>query len=67
MSTSEYLTPEEVGAILKVSPKTVVRRFQQCEGVIDHGSPETKYKRRYRVLRIPRAVLNMYIHQKRVR
>jgi hypothetical protein len=35
--------------------------------VIDLGSPETRHKRRYRVLRIPEAVLNCFLHKKQVR
>lgn len=53
----EFYKPSEVAAILKVSEDTVIRRFQDVPGVIDLGSPETRKKRRYRVLRIPKTVL----------
>ena len=67
MSTTEYFTAEEVAAILKVSPQSVIQKFCDRPGVIDLGSPETRRKRRYRVLRIPLAVLNTYIHERSVR
>ena len=64
---SEFLTPYEVAAILKVSTDTVIRRFQRYPGVIDLGSNESRFKRRYRVLRIPRETLNRFIMESRVR
>jgi len=60
---SEYLTPDEVAAILRVSPDTVMRKFAKRKGVIDLGSSETLHKRRHRVLRIPREVFNQYVHE----
>ena len=57
----EYLTPQEVADILRVSAETVVRIFNCREGVIDLGSPETMHKRKYRVLRISREALDRYI------
>jgi len=48
---------------VKVSPDTVSRLFGSEPGVIDLGSPERRYKRRYRVLRIPAAVLNRFLHK----
>ena len=38
MALSEYLTPEEVGKILRVSTETVMRKFGDREGVIDTAS-----------------------------
>jgi predicted transcriptional regulator of viral defense system len=61
LKTSEYLTPEEVAAILRVSTETVMRKFARRQGVLDLGSPERMHKRRYRVLRIPRETLESYI------
>lgn len=58
---SELLTIEEVAKILNVSPDTVTRRFAKVKGVIDIGSPETPKRRRYRVLRIPKSVLEKYL------
>lgn len=63
---SEFLTPAEVAAILKVCEQTVINRFENFPGVIDLGSEETRRKRRYRVLRIPREALQKYILAKKV-
>jgi Helix-turn-helix domain len=67
MTLPEFLTPAEVAAILRVSPDTVTRHFEHRKGVIDLGSPEFRFKRRYRVLRIPREALEQFIIEKRVR
>jgi predicted transcriptional regulator of viral defense system len=66
MQEQEYLTVDEVAKMLKVSRDTVSRRFEKEPGVIDLGTPERLHKRRYRVLRIPAAVLNRFLHKKRV-
>jgi hypothetical protein len=58
---SELLTIEEVATILNVSPDTVTRRFAKVKGVIDIGSPETPKRRRYRVLRIPKTVVEKFL------
>jgi hypothetical protein len=58
---SDLLTVEQVAQILRVSPETVTRRFAKVKGVIDIGSPETPKKRRYRVLRIPKTVVEKYM------
>jgi hypothetical protein len=65
-SDLEFYTPQEVAAILKVSSDTVYRRFADFPGVIDLGSPEDRFKRRYRVLRIPREVLAKFVAENRV-
>jgi hypothetical protein len=67
----ELHTPAEVAALLKVSEDTVIRRFGDLPGVIDLGSPElvgrkTGRKRRYRIIRIPRAVLDRFIVEHRI-
>jgi hypothetical protein len=66
MEIPELLTVREVSAILKISPESVTRRFQNLAGVIDLGSPETRFKRCYKVLRIPRPVLERFLHANRV-
>jgi hypothetical protein len=66
MQEQEFFTIAEVAKMLKVSPDTVSRLFASEPGVIDLGSPERRHKRRYRVLRIPAAVLNRFLHKKRV-
>jgi hypothetical protein len=58
---SELLTIEEVATILNVSPDTATRRFAKVKGVIDIGSPETPKRRRYRVLRVPKSVVEKYL------
>ncbi|MGA2645734.1 MAG: helix-turn-helix domain-containing protein [Candidatus Sulfotelmatobacter sp.] len=56
---SDLLTIEQVAEILQVSPETVARRFANATGVIDLGTPSKR--RRYRVLRIPRVVVEKYV------
>ena len=58
---SELLTVSEVAEILGVGEDTVTRRFAKVKGVIDLGSPETPKRRRYRVLRIPKSVLEKFL------
>ena len=62
----EYLSVAQVATMLNVSADTVARRFENEPGVIDLGHGETRYKRRYRLLRIPRSVLKRLINQRRV-
>jgi hypothetical protein len=62
----ELLTPAEVAKILKVSLNTAIRRFENVPGVIDLGSAEETHKRRHRILRIPRSVLNRFLAENRV-
>jgi hypothetical protein len=58
---SELLTISEVAEILGVGEDTVTRRFARVKGVIDLGSPETPKRRRYRVLRIPKSVVEKFL------
>lgn len=58
---SELLTVRDVATILKCGEDAVVRRFAKMPGVIDLGKPETRSRRRYRVLRIPRTVVEKYL------
>ena len=62
----EYLTPQEVAGILRASVDTVVRQFEDAEGVIDLGSAEKLHRRRKRMLRIPRAAVERFIREKQV-
>jgi hypothetical protein len=57
---SELLTIAQVAALLQVSPDTAMRRFARVKGVIDIGSAETPKRRRYRVLRIPKTVVERW-------
>jgi hypothetical protein len=67
MLEQEFFTVGEIAKLLKISPDSVSRHFENEPGVIDLGSPETRRKRRYRVLRIPVTVLNRFLHKKQVR
>jgi len=58
---SELLNVAEVAAVLKVSPDTVIRRFAKVKGVVNLGSEETRGKRRYRLLRIPKHVVEKFV------
>jgi len=58
---SDLLTIAQVAEILGVSEDTVTRRLAKLPGVIDLGSPERPKRRRYRVLRIPRSVVEKYV------
>jgi hypothetical protein len=61
---SELLTVKDVAEVLKCSEDAVIRRFARVEGVIDLGRPENLSRRRYRVLRIPKAVVERYLTTK---
>ncbi|MGA9559358.1 MAG: helix-turn-helix domain-containing protein [Terriglobales bacterium] len=51
-------TVNEVAAILGMSRRTVIRIFEGEPGVLELTRPEAMHKRRYRSLRIPRAVID---------
>jgi predicted transcriptional regulator len=63
----ELLTVRQVAEILKLSPSAVSRRFADMPGVVNLGTGETFSKRRYSLLRIPRAVLERFINSHKVR
>jgi hypothetical protein len=54
----ELLTVSDVAEVLKVSEDTVIRRFANRPGVVDLGGGK------YRVLRIPRPVLEKFIMER---
>jgi hypothetical protein len=64
---TELLTPSEVASVLKVSTDTVMRKFSKVSGVIDLGTPTGMNKRRYRTIRIPRAILERFVSQNTVK
>ncbi len=70
MQFSEYLTPAEVAAVLKISVKTVIRKFESRRGVLNLGSerkPKKKNQReKYSILRIPKEVVGEFISENRV-
>jgi hypothetical protein len=57
----ELLTVAQVAALLQISSDTVMRRFARVKGVVDIGTAETPKRRRYRVLRIPRTVVERWV------
>jgi len=59
---SELLNVAQVASTLQCSPETVVRRFAKLPGVVNLSEGKgTLRKRRYRVLRIPKAVVERYV------
>jgi hypothetical protein len=61
---SELLTLRDVATIMQVSEDKVARIFADMDGVIDLGRATGRYKRQYRILRIPKAVLEAYLSKK---
>ena len=64
--STEYPTAEQAAAILEVSTKTIIRKFEKRPSVIDLGNGEGRFKQRYRVLRIPPETFKKFIAEKRV-
>ena len=60
---TDLLTVKDVATILRCSEDAVVKRFAKVDGVIDLGK-STLGVRRYRVLRIPKAVVEKYLTSK---
>ena len=54
----------EIAEIWGLSEKTVRRMFEEEDGVLQWGTPETRRKRGYVTLRIPESVL-LRVHRKR--
>ena len=64
----QFKTVAEVAEMLGVSKDTVRRLFADELGVIDLGRREaTRGKRRYRVLRIPNAVVARFLEHRSVK
>jgi hypothetical protein len=61
---SELLTVKDVAQIMRCSEDKVIRVFARTDGVIDLGRPENLSRRRYRVLRIPKQVVERYLTTK---
>ncbi len=61
---SELLTVKDVAQVLKCSEDKIIRVFARLDGVIDLGRSENLSRRRYRVLRIPKAVVERYLTAK---
>ena len=60
---SNLLTVRDVATVLQCSQDAVIRRFAKMDGVIDLGRSALGI-RRYRVLRIPKAVVERYLTSK---
>lgn len=58
MTPKPTYTVNEVAAILGMTRRTVLRIFEGEPGVLELTRPEAVHKRRYRSLRIPRAVVD---------
>jgi hypothetical protein len=60
---SEFLTPTEVGKILKISTNTVIACFSGMAGVFVMPDivKQRRLRERYRQIRIPRYVLDKFI------
>ena len=61
---SELLTLRDVAEVMKISEDSASRIFGKMEGVIDLGQSSGRRHRRYRILRIPKAVLEAYLSRK---
>lgn len=59
----EVFTINEAAALLGISRQKVIRIFERESGTLIFQSPETMHKRRYRVLTIPRAVLERVLRR----
>jgi hypothetical protein len=60
---SDLLTVRDVAEVLQCSQDAVIRRFAKMDGVIDLGKSSLGV-RRYRVLRIPKVVVERYLTSK---
>ena len=63
IDSHKLYTPSEVAALLNVSYDTAVRRMTKM-GAVDMGTPERRYKRGKRLLRVSGAKLRVYLHSK---
>ena len=66
--TEPFLTVPEIARILSVDRHTVCRLFADEPGVVVIGNRETRRgQRKYRMLRVPTAVLNRVVARMTVR
>ena len=66
--TEPFLTVPEIAKILRVDRHTVCRLFADEPGVVVIGNRETRRgQRKYRMLRVPTAVLNRVVARMTVR
>jgi hypothetical protein len=55
------LTVPQIAAMTGRSRRTIIRWFENEPDIFIMGNPETMHKRRYRTLRIPRAVFERLV------
>jgi predicted DNA-binding transcriptional regulator AlpA len=63
MANNHVLTVAEVAALTGFSRDTIIRVFQNEPGTIVITRPSANRKRRYRSIRIPRAVFERVIYR----
>jgi predicted site-specific integrase-resolvase len=63
--TEKHYTPQEAAEIYHVSTDTIYRWFRDEPGVIEAGSDERLHKRKKKMIRIPRSVLERFHQQHR--
>jgi len=64
---SDLLTVAEIAQLTGRSARTIIRWFEREPGtIVVLDRPETMHKRRYRTLRIPRAVFQRVIESKKL-
>jgi hypothetical protein len=64
LGLERHYSVAEIAEIWGLSEKTVRRMFEEEDGVLQWGTPETRRKRGYITLRIPESVL-LRVHRKR--
>jgi hypothetical protein len=64
-----FYTPAQVGAILSLSPRSVIARFAGMMGVLALPAENSRLtkRNRYRTIRIPKHVLDRFIEENTVR
>jgi DNA-binding XRE family transcriptional regulator len=67
MTEKTIYTVAEVAALTGLSRQTVIRLFEKEKGVLILSRPESLHKRKYRSIRIPRAVYERVINRLAVR
>jgi hypothetical protein len=53
----KHFSPEEVAEMWGCSPNTIRRMFAGHPQVLEYGSPETRFKRKRVIMRIPESLL----------
>jgi AraC-like DNA-binding protein len=64
LGLERHYSVAEIAEMWGLSEKTVRRMFEEEDGVLQWGTPETRRKRGYITLRIPESVL-LRVHRKR--